>query len=53
MIGGQDMYMPLCRECHARETRMNKRNAFQGDPSVTDVNIESEKFQTFLNTNEN
>ena len=28
MIGGDDMYMPLCRECHQRETQLNKDNAF-------------------------
>ena len=44
MIGGDDMYMPLCRECHRRETRLNKHNAFVGDPSVTSVEVESVKF---------
>lgn len=34
MIGGENMYMPLCRECHARETKLNAANAFTGDPSV-------------------
>ena len=36
------MYMPLCRECHGRETRLNKHNAYEGDPSVTSVEIENE-----------
>ena len=26
MIGGENMYMPLCRECHARETSLNLSN---------------------------
>jgi len=26
MIGGADMYMPLCRDCHARETKYNEKN---------------------------
>ena len=34
MIGGADMYMPLCRDCHARETRLNQRNHFEGDPEI-------------------
>lgn len=32
MIGGADMYMPLCRDCHRRETALNTTNAFEGDP---------------------
>ena len=40
MIGGADMYMPLCRECHGRESRLNKHIAYEGDPSVTCVEIE-------------
>jgi thymidine kinase len=27
-IGGKEMYMPLCRICHVRETRMNQDNQF-------------------------
>ena len=28
MIGGEDMYMPLCRECHERETKKQGNNTF-------------------------
>ena len=45
MIGGADMYMPLCRDCHARESRMNQKNHFEGDPEVVDLNAENEAQQ--------
>ncbi len=45
MIGGADMYMPLCRDCHARETRMNQKNHFEGDPEVVDLKAENEAFK--------
>lgn len=48
MIGGDEMYMPLCRTCHARETKLNKGNAFVGDPSKISVEVE-EKEQPKLN----
>ena len=41
MIGGDNMYMPLCRECHRRESRINAANAYEGDPSKIFVEIES------------
>jgi len=28
LIGGADMYMPLCRDCHSRESRLNNENHF-------------------------
>ena len=28
MIGGENMYMPLCRDCHQRSSQMNVDNAF-------------------------
>ena len=43
MIGGADMYMPLCRECHARESNINKENAFVGDPSIVKLEIENKE----------
>ena len=42
MIGGADMYMPLCRACHSRETRHNEKNVFEGDPEQVDVQVENE-----------
>jgi hypothetical protein len=42
MIGGADMYMPLCRDCHLRETQLNSQNQFEGDPRVVDLNAENE-----------
>jgi thymidine kinase len=42
MIGGADMYMPLCRDCHARETRLNQRNHFEGDPEIVNLKAENE-----------
>lgn len=41
MIGGDDMYMPLCRDCHSREMNLNKENAFTGDPTIISVDIET------------
>jgi len=41
MIGGEDMYMPLCRECHKRESALNKDNAYEGDPSLIDADHEN------------
>ena len=43
MIGGADMYMPLCRECHARESNINRENAFVGDPSIVKLEIENKE----------
>ena len=36
------MYMPLCRICHARETRLNQDNEFQGNPELVDLQAENE-----------
>ena len=44
MIGGENMYMPLCRECHARESKLNAENAYMGDPSKISVEIENKQF---------
>lgn len=35
------MYMPLCRDCHARETRLGE-NAFEGDPEFINVKLEND-----------
>ena len=35
------MYMPLCRECHKRESNLNKENTFLGDPSVISIDTEN------------
>ena len=43
MIGGDNMYMPLCRECHARESKSNEDNTFQGDPSLISVEHETKQ----------
>ena len=43
MIGGENMYMPLCRECHARESKLNAANVYCGDPSK--ISVEKEKNQ--------
>lgn len=40
MIGGAEMYMPLCRECHARETILQGQNCYQGDPQFVDLKEE-------------
>ena len=56
MIGGDDMYMPLCRRCHARETKLNSDNVFVGDPSIISVEVEGKepaKNETTNSTNEN
>ena len=44
MIGGENMYMPLCRDCHLRESANNAENTFVGDPSKISVEIENEQF---------
>ena len=36
------MYMPLCRDCHARESRLNSQNHFEGNPELVDLKAESE-----------
>ena len=40
LIGGAEMYMPLCRVCHARETKFKGGDAFQGDPQIVDLKTE-------------
>lgn len=35
------MYMPLCRDCHVRETRLGE-NAFEGDPELINVKLEND-----------
>lgn len=42
MIGGADMYMPLCRDCHQRETSFNQSNVFEGNPQLMDPQVEHE-----------
>lgn len=37
------MYMPLCRECHARETKFH-HSEFQGDLENIDVKVENNAF---------
>jgi len=32
LIGGAEMYMPLCRSCHERETNFKGNDCFSGDP---------------------
>lgn len=39
------MYMPLCRDCHARESKLNADNVFMGDPSKLSVDLENEQFE--------
>ena len=39
------MYMPLCRECHARESKLNTANAYIGDPSKISADLEKKQFQ--------
>ena len=41
LIGGDDMYMPLCRECHARESNLNRENTFMGDPTIISADLEN------------
>ena len=40
MIGGENMYMPLCRDCHMRETKLKKNDTYEGDPSVVNLDME-------------
>ena len=35
------MYMPLCRDCHRRESKFNVENAYSGDPTVISVEHEN------------
>jgi hypothetical protein len=35
------MYMPLCRECHHRESKFNEQN-YHGDPTIISVVLENE-----------
>lgn len=36
------MYMPLCRDCHQRETSFNQSNVFEGNPQLMDPMVEHE-----------
>lgn len=51
MIGGAEMYMPLCRICHCRELKLNKNNHFDGNPELIDIKIENGMKETFSNEN--
>ena len=42
MIGGADMYMPLCRDCHTRDSRLNDSTRFEGNPEIINVRAENE-----------
>lgn len=44
LIGGENMYMPLCRECHQRESHLNSANTFTGDPSKICAEDEDKQF---------
>jgi len=50
MIGGADMYMPLCRACHGRETQFNINDAFDGNPELIDVKHEKKNAKTSNNS---
>ena len=39
------MYMPLCRECHARESKLNAANAYEGDPTIVKTEMEKKQFE--------
>lgn len=43
------MYMPLCRDCHARESKLNSQNHFEGNPEHVDLKAESEAKSLRLN----
>lgn len=43
LIGGENMYMPLCRQCHERESAKHAGNQFMGDPTVISVKVEEEE----------
>jgi thymidine kinase len=38
LIGGAEMYMPLCRDCHNRELKLSSK--FEGDPTIINVELE-------------
>lgn len=44
------MYMPLCRECHARESAANQGNIYEGDPSIVDVKVEESESSSMHKT---
>jgi thymidine kinase len=41
LIGGAEMYMPLCRDCHNRESALHKQ-IYEGDATVINVRLEDE-----------
>ena len=45
------MYMPLCRECHSRETRHHNENQFVGDPQCIDADLENEAHEKKFSPN--
>lgn len=36
------MYMPLCRQCHRRESKIHDEDTFLGDPTDIKVELENE-----------
>lgn len=46
MIGGENMYMPLCRDCHSRESKLNASNIYEGDPSKISAENENKQFDS-------
>ena len=36
------MYMPLCRECHTRESKFHEADTFVGDPTIIYPDLENE-----------
>ena len=45
LIGADNLYVTLCRDCHKRETQMKKDKAYDGDPTHVDIKIEKEDDQ--------
>jgi len=41
MIGGAEKYMPVCRECHFVQSKLNSDCLFDGDAEITNPDIET------------
>ena len=43
LVGADNLYITLCRECHRRETKLNQDIVYDGDPTKVYIEIEREE----------
>ena len=52
LLGGDNLYITLCRNCHLRETKLAGENSYQGDPTTLEADVESEENEDTDKNNE-